>query len=121
MIYATEQPQIQVSSRRDGLSPVDLQLGLKGLSRNVAMSTQNTLAAKLIVDRQPFGISLPSRVANVLGLQYVPLPMDEPVELKLALYIESRYRFERSREEAMQCLLRALGEPRALQALARRA
>ncbi|MOA59196.1 hypothetical protein D3C78_1837580 [compost metagenome] len=57
----------------------------------------------------------------MLGLQYVPLPMDEPVELKLALYIESRYRFERSREEAMQCLLRALGEPRALQALARRA
>ncbi|MNZ92820.1 putative DNA-binding transcriptional regulator [compost metagenome] len=116
-----EQPQIQVSSRRDGLSPVDLQLGLKGLRRNVAMSTQSTLAAKLIADRQPFGISLPSRVANVLGLQHVPLPLDEPVELKLALYIESRYRFERSREEAMHCLLRALGEPRALQSLARRA
>ena len=116
-----EQPQIQVSSRRDGLSPVDLQLGLKGLRRHVAMSTQSTLAAKLIADRQPFGISLPSRVANVLGLQHVPLPLDEPVELKLALYIESRYRFERSREEAMHCLLRALGEPRALQALARRA
>lgn len=116
-----EQPQIQVSSRRDGLSPVDLQLGLKGLRRNVAMSTQSTLAAKLITDRQPFGISLPSRVANVLGLQHVPLPLDEPVALKLALYIESRYRFERSREEAMHCLLRALGEPRALQSLARRA
>ncbi|MFL8990596.1 LysR family transcriptional regulator [Pseudomonas sp. QLc11A] len=116
-----EQPQIQVSSRRDGLSPVDLQLGLKGLRRHVAMSTQSTLAAKLIADRQPLGISLPSRVASVLGLQQVPLPLDEPVELKLALYIESRYRFERSREEAMHCLLRALGEPRALQALARRA
>jgi DNA-binding transcriptional LysR family regulator len=115
------QPQIQVSSRRDGLSPVDLQLGLKGLRRNVAMSTQSTLAAKLIADRQPFGISLPSRVASVLGLQQVPLPLDEPVELKLALYIESRYRFERSREEAMHCLLRALGESRALQAMARRA
>jgi len=116
-----EQPQIQVSSRRDGLSPVDLQLGLKGLRRHIAMSTQSTLAAKLIADRQPLGISLPSRVASVLGLQHVPLPLDEPVELKLALYIESRYRFERSREEAMHCLLRALGEPRALQALARRA
>lgn len=116
-----EQPQIQVSSRRDGLSPVDLQLGLKGLRRHIAMSTQSTLAAKLIADRQPLGISLPSRVASVLGLQQVPLPLDEPVELKLALYIESRYRFERSREEAMHCLLRALGEPRALQALARRA
>jgi hypothetical protein len=100
---------------------VDLQLGLKGLRRHVAMSTQSTLAAKLIADRQPFGISLPSRVASVLGLQHVPLPLDEPVELKLALYIESRYRFERSREEAMHCLLRALGEPRVLQSFARRA
>jgi len=116
-----EQPQIQISSRRDGLSPVDLHLGLKGLRRNLAVSTQSTLAAKLMADRQPFGMSLPSRVASVLGLQQVPLPLDEPVELKLALYIESRYRFERSREDAMHCLLRALGEPRAMQALARRA
>jgi DNA-binding transcriptional LysR family regulator len=116
-----EQPQIQISSRRDGLSPVDLHLGLKGLRRTLAVNTQSTLAARLIADRQPFGMSLPSRVASVLGLQQVPLPLDEPVELKLALYIESRYRFERSREEAVQCLLRTLGEPRALQPLARRA
>ncbi|WP_448119145.1 LysR family transcriptional regulator [Pseudomonas serbica] len=119
-----QQPQIQVSSRRDGLSPVDLQLGLKGMRRTLAMSTQSTLAARLITDRQPFGMSLPSRVASALGLQQVPLPLEEPVELKLALYIESRYRFERSREEAVHCLLRALGEPRAVQAqlaLSRRA
>ncbi|WP_448090591.1 LysR family transcriptional regulator [Pseudomonas azerbaijanoccidentalis] len=116
-----QQPQIQISSRRDGLSPVDLQLGLKGLRRTLAVSTQSTLAAKLMADRQPFGMSLPSRVATVLGLHQVPLPLDEPVQLKLALYIEARYRFERSREEAMHCLLRALGEPRATQALARRA
>ena len=119
-----QQPQIQVSSRRDGLSPVDLQLGLKGMRRTLAMSTQSTLAARLIADRQPFGMSLPSRVASALGLQQVPLPLEEPVELKLALYIESRYRFERSREEAVHCLLRALGEPRAVQAqlaLSRRA
>jgi DNA-binding transcriptional LysR family regulator len=116
-----QQPQIQISSRRDGLSPVDLQLGLKGLRRTLAVSTQSTLAAKLMADRQPFGMSLPSRVATVLGLHQVPLPLDEPVQLKLALYIEARYRFERSREEAMHCLLRALGEPRTTQALARRA
>ena len=119
-----QQPQIQVSSRRDGLSPVDLRLGLKGMRRTLAMSTQSTLAARLITDRQPFGMSLPSRVASALGLQQVPLPLEEPVELKLALYIESRYRFERSREEAVHCLLRALGEPRAVQAqlaLSRRA
>jgi DNA-binding transcriptional LysR family regulator len=119
-----QQPQIQVSSRRDGLSPVDLRLGLKGMRRTLAMSTQSTLAARLITDRQPFGMSLPSRVASALGLQQVPLPLEEPVELKLALYIESHYRFERSREEAVHCLLRALGEPRAVQAqlaLSRRA
>jgi DNA-binding transcriptional LysR family regulator len=116
-----EQPQIQISSRRDGLSPVDLRLGLKSLRRTIAVHTQCTLAAKLIADRQPFGMSLPSRVATALGLQQVPLPLDEPVELKLALYIEGRYRFERSREEAMHCLLRALGEPRAMLAFARRA
>jgi DNA-binding transcriptional LysR family regulator len=116
-----QQPQIQISSRRDGLSPVDLHLGLKGLRRTLAVNTQSTLAARVMADRQPFGMSLPSRVASVLGLQQVPLPLDEPVQLKLALYIESRYRFERSREEAMHCLLRALGEPRALQSVARRA
>jgi len=115
------QPQIQVSSRRDGLSPVDLHLGLKSLRRNIAVSTQSTLAAKLIADRQPFGLSLPSRVATALGMQQVPLPLDEPVSLQLALYIESRYRFERSREEAMHCLLNALGAPRAPLAVARRA
>lgn len=115
------QPQIQVSSRRDGLSPVDLHLGLKSLRRNIAVSTQSTLAAKLIADRQPFGLSLPSRVATALGMQQAPLPLDEPVALQLALYIESRYRFERSREEAMHCLLNALGAPRAPLAVARRA
>nr|WP_314526535.1 LysR family transcriptional regulator [uncultured Pseudomonas sp.] len=116
-----EQPQILVSSRRDGLSPVDLHLGLKSLRRNIAVNTQSTLAAKLIADRQPFGVSLPSRVAAVLGMHQVPLPLEEPVELKMALYIESRYRFERSREEAMHCLLRVLSEPCALESIARRA
>lgn len=106
-----QQPQIQVSSRRDGLSPVDLQLGLKGMRRTISLTTQSTLAAKLIADRQPVGLSLPSRVASVLGLQQMPLPLEDPVELKLALYIEARYRFERSREEAMHCLLCALGDP----------
>lgn len=115
------QPQIQVSSRRDGLSPVDLHLGLKSLRRTIAVSTQSTLAAKMIADRQPFGLSLPSRVATALGMQQAPLPLEEPVPLQLALYIESRYRFERSREEAMHCLLQTLGEPRAPLAVVRRA
>ncbi|MFZ3025229.1 hypothetical protein [Pseudomonas sp.] len=116
-----KQPQIQVSSRRDGLSPVDLHLGLKGLRRNIAVSTQSPLAARLIADRQPLGLSLPSRVASALGLRQVPLPLEEPVPLALALYMEAKYRFERSREQAMACLLQALGEPRLPCPLARRA
>ncbi|MCY1396628.1 HTH-type transcriptional regulator YidZ [compost metagenome] len=115
------QPQIQVSSRRDGLSPVDLQLGLKGLRRTIGVSTQSTLAAKLIADHQPFGLSLPSRVASALGLQQAPLPFDEPVALQLAIYMESKYRFERSREQAMQRLLQALSQPQEPLAVARRA
>ena len=115
------QPQIQVSSRRDGLSPVDLHLGLKGLRRTIAVSMQSTLAARVVADRQPFGLSLPGRVASALGLQQAPLPFDEPVELLLALYMESRYRFERSREEAMHCLLHALGQTQTALPMARRA
>ncbi|GLZ85010.1 transcriptional regulator [Metapseudomonas resinovorans] len=103
-------PQIQVSSRRDGLSPVDLQLGVKGLRRNIVASVQSSLAARLIADRQPFGLSLPSRVATMLGLRQAPLPLPQPVELPLALYLEKKYRFERSREAAMKVLQQALGD-----------
>ncbi|MNP38030.1 hypothetical protein D3C76_1315120 [compost metagenome] len=85
------------------------------------MSTQSTLAAKLIADHQPFGLSLPSRVASALGLQQAPLPFDEPVALQLAIYMESKYRFERSREQAMQRLLQALSQPQEPLAVARRA
>jgi DNA-binding transcriptional LysR family regulator len=102
-------PQIQVSSRRDGLSPVDLQLGIKGLRRLIAASVQSPLAARLIADRQPFGLSLPSRVAGILGLRQAPLPLTQPVELPLALYVEKKYRFERSRDAALQVLAEVLG------------
>ncbi len=102
-------PQIQVSSRRDGLSPVDLQLGVKGMRRNIVASVQSSLAARLIADRQPFGLSLPSQVAATLGLRQAPLPLPQPVELPLALYLEKKYRFERSREAAMKVLQQALG------------
>lgn len=75
------------------------------------MSIQSSLAARLVADRQPLGMTLPSRVARVLGAQQEPLPFEEPVELTLALYIEGKYRFERSREQALQSLLRVLSEP----------
>lgn len=103
------QPQIQVSSRRDGLSPVDLYLGRKGLRRNLAVTLQSSLGARLVADRQPFGMSLPSRIASALGLQQAPLPFADPIELQLALYTENRYRLGRNLDAAVHRLLSVLG------------
>nr|BAN84076.1 putative LysR-type transcriptional activator [Pseudomonas sp. HI-70] len=98
-------PQIQVSSRRDGLSPVDLKLGVTARRRTIAVSLQSSFAARVIADQHPFGLTLPSRVADALGLQQAPLPFEQPLELQLALYVEAKYRFERSREQALRLLL----------------
>ncbi|WP_326494065.1 LysR family transcriptional regulator [Pseudomonas triclosanedens] len=95
-------PQIQVSQRRDGLAPVDLELGLRGQRRNIAVSVQSALAARVIADRQPLGLTLPGRVAQVLGLQHCPLPLEQPLRLELCLYVESRYRFEQAVERAIR-------------------
>lgn len=100
-------PQIQVSQRRDGLAPVDLELGLRGQRRSIAVSVQSALAARLIADRQPFGLTLPSRVAELLGLQQSPLPLEQPLCLELCLYVESRYRFKQAMERALTCVQQA--------------
>ena len=114
-------PQIQVSSRRDGLSPVDLKLGLKGLRRTIAVSLQSSFAARLVADQHPFGLTVPSRVAEALGLQQAPLPFGQPLELRLALYVEAKYRFERSREEAIERLLTLFEGPVSSGTIAQRA
>ncbi|MNO52414.1 putative HTH-type transcriptional regulator YbdO [compost metagenome] len=103
-------PQVQVSSRREGLGPVDLELGLKGMRRNIAASVQSPLAARLIADRQALGLTLPSRVATVLGLRQAPLPLERPVLLKLCLYVENRYRFERGMDRALAQIQKAFAE-----------
>ncbi|MCP1625107.1 LysR family transcriptional regulator [Pseudomonas nitroreducens] len=81
------QPQIQVSARRGGLCPVDLQLGLRGLRRNVACRVQSALAARLMLDRHPLGVTLPERMARLLGLSIQPLPLEEAVAFPVAIYI----------------------------------
>ncbi|RJG11080.1 LysR family transcriptional regulator [Pseudomonas cavernicola] len=98
-------PQIQVSSRRDGLSPVDLELGLKGLKRNLALTLQSSLAARLIADQHPFGLTLPSRVASALGLDQAPLPLARPIALTLSLYVDAKYRRDRVREQLVERLV----------------
>ncbi|MCG8906988.1 LysR family transcriptional regulator [Pseudomonas sp. DP-17] len=80
-------PQIQVSTRRGGLCPVDLQLGLRGLRRNIACRVQSALAARLMLDRHPLGVTLPARMARLLGLSSRPLPLDEAVSFPVAIYI----------------------------------
>lgn len=114
-------PQIQVSSRRDGLSPIDLKLGLKGIRRTIAVSLQSSFAARLVADQYPFGMTVPSRVAEALGLQQAPLPFEQPLELQLALYVEAKYRFERSREQAIKRLLALFENPASRGSIARRA
>ncbi|MFV3333169.1 LysR family transcriptional regulator [Pseudomonas sp. NY15437] len=81
------QPQIQVSARRGGLCPVDLQLGLRGLRRNIACRVQSALAARLMLDRHPLGLTVPARMASLLGLSSRPLPLEEEVPFAAAIYI----------------------------------
>ncbi|WP_043257204.1 LysR family transcriptional regulator [Pseudomonas knackmussii] len=85
------QPQIQVSTRRGGLSPgdlspVDLQLGLMGLRRTIGVRVQSALAARLMLDQHPLGATLPARMAKVLGLRSAALPLARSVECPVALY-----------------------------------
>jgi len=95
-------PQIQVSQRRDGLAPVDLELGLRGQRRHIALTLQSALAARLIADQRPYGLTLPSRVATQLGLCQSPLPIEQPIAIELCLYVENRYRFEQAMERAIR-------------------
>jgi DNA-binding transcriptional LysR family regulator len=85
-------PQIAVSMRRNGLSPVDLALGLLGRQRHIAVRVQSHLAAKLIAEQSGLGLSLPARIAEVLGLAHSPLPLARPVAFALRLYVGARYR-----------------------------
>jgi hypothetical protein len=80
-------PQVQVSARRGGLCPVDLQLGLRGLRRHIAVRVQSALAARLLLDSHPLGILLPARMARLLGLACRELPLAMPVELPVAVHI----------------------------------
>ena len=80
-------PQVQVSARRSGLCPVDLQLGLRGLRRNIACRVQSVLAARVMLDRHPLGVTLPARMAGILGLSSQPLPLDGAVAFPVAIYI----------------------------------
>lgn len=107
-------PQIQVSQRRDGLAPIDLELGLRGQRRHIALTLQSALAARLIADQRPYGLTLPSRVAQLLGLRQSPLPLEQPVGIELCLYVESRYRFEQAMEQAIQQVQRAFAGLQAL-------
>jgi len=100
-------PQIQVSQRRDGLAPIDLELGLRGQRRHVALTLQSALAARLIADQRPYGLTLPSRVAALLGLRQSPLPVEQPIAIELCLYVENRYRFEQAMERAIRQVLSA--------------
>ncbi|MBM7061818.1 LysR family transcriptional regulator [Pseudomonas sp. UL073] len=101
-------PQLQVSSRRDGLSPVDLELGLRGRKRNIAATVQSSLAARLIADQRAVGMTLPSRIAEVLGLKQAALPLPQPIALSFCVYVDGRYRRMRGREQQVARIVELL-------------
>jgi DNA-binding transcriptional LysR family regulator len=83
------QRHIQVSSRRHGPSLVDIELGRRGLRRQVFLRSQHNSAASLVVNRTDMLLTLPERQAKLLNLgglnQVHPFPLDEP-HLEAHLY-----------------------------------
>jgi DNA-binding transcriptional LysR family regulator len=83
------QRHVQVSSRRYGPSLIDIELGRRGLRREVVLRSQHNLTACLVVSRTDMLLTLPERQAQLLNTilvnQVFPLPLDAP-RLEAHLY-----------------------------------
>lgn len=83
------QRHIQVSSRRHGPSLVDIELGRRGLRRQVFLRSQHNFAASMVVHKTDMLLTLPERQAQLLNLgslnQVYPFPLNEP-HLEAHLY-----------------------------------
>jgi DNA-binding transcriptional LysR family regulator len=84
-----EQRHVQVSSRRHGPSLVDVELGRRGLRREVFLRSQHTLTAGLVVSKTDMLLTLPERHAQLLNMglmnQVLAFPMQGP-RLEAHLY-----------------------------------
>ncbi|MGB7599744.1 MAG: LysR family transcriptional regulator [Candidatus Sulfotelmatobacter sp.] len=64
-----KQRHIQVSSRRQGPSLIDVELSRRGLRRQVFLRSQHTFAACVVVSRTDMLLTLPERHAQLLNLR----------------------------------------------------
>jgi len=62
-----EQRHIQVSSRRQGPSLIDVELSRRGLRRQVFLRSQHTFAACMVVSKTDMLLTLPERHAQLLN------------------------------------------------------
>jgi DNA-binding transcriptional LysR family regulator len=88
------QRHIQVSSRRHGPSQIDIELGRRGLRRQVFLRSQHNLAACLVVSKTDMLLTLPERHAQLMNAGFAspglmnrvyPFPLSVP-RLEAHLY-----------------------------------
>lgn len=69
---------INVSGRRLGLSVVDLELGKRGMTRNIALRVQNNAFVPAIVKRTNLAWTTTSQYARQFDLALLPVPVQLP-------------------------------------------
>jgi DNA-binding transcriptional LysR family regulator len=83
------QRHIQVSSRRQGPSLVDIELSRRGFRRQVFLRSQHNFAAWLVVSNTDMLLTVPNRLAQLLNTgsmnQMYPFPLQAP-RLEAHLY-----------------------------------
>lgn len=80
---------LHISSRKQGLGHIDLQLQRLGLQRNIALRSRHYMLVRSLLLATDFAVSVPSRLAKQLDLAILPLPFYVP-ELSLSLYWHER-------------------------------
>jgi len=83
------QRHIQVSSRRHGPSLIDVELGRRGLRRQVFLRSQHNLTACMVVSKTDMLLTLPERLAQLTNSGFMnqvhPFPLQAP-RLEAHLY-----------------------------------
>ncbi len=66
---------VEVSSRRNGLTPIDLELGKLGKTRNIVTRTQHYLPIRRLVSQSELAIVTPATDIELMGLARIDLPI----------------------------------------------
>ncbi|AKX55266.1 hypothetical protein AKN90_05750 [Thiopseudomonas alkaliphila] len=95
---------LHISSRRQGLGHIDLQLQRLGLKRNIALRSCHYMLVRSLLLETDFAVSVPSRLAKQLDLAIVPLPFYVP------MFSLSLYWHEQANKDASITWLRTLAQ-----------